>query len=548
MANLINSLREKFQSSLSDAEPDRKTREDRYRQLSKDEVFQGLVKEMESAIVRTSNGAARISLRLQTVVDQIEVAGGQIEGVTADVEDLRRSAQGISSSASAISDTAQSTAAFTQQGLELTQMTLSAVRSLQDSMNVAYERIIEFVDRVRTMTELSQVVEDIAFKTKLLALNAAIEAARAGSHGRGFHVVADEVRKLAEDTARQNKQIFGVLQAITGDLAPAKQSIEESKASTELTAARSLELSKAFETIAGMVASAKDRMSEISSAVHTQNEAVQKVSERLALAGTSVSKVRSESASITQNTFALSKLTEEAFSTLGKLDVGTMFHQSLPMVRELVARAESLFESAVDSGRISLEELLAYRYTEIKGSRIQSLSRLFNVDLVPASGFTPPKYEAGYDAAIDKDLMVLCDEIRLRNPKLVLANVLDLNSYAPSGNSVNANDWTGIPEKDILGNRLKRTFTQHRVLVRGARMGLGSGAASVGDLAPRSEFLEKGCHLDETREARKQFLVQTYLRDTGGEGAIISILAMPIFVKSQRWGVAILGWDSESAG
>ncbi|MEY2597850.1 MAG: hypothetical protein RLZZ142_109 [Verrucomicrobiota bacterium] len=545
MSKLISSLKERIQSGLTVDTPGARRTEDRFRQLAKDPLVQELMRDLESAITRTSNGAAKISTRLQTVLDQIQVAGDQIDSVTTDVEELRRRAEGISNSALIASETAQSTAAYTNQGLEFTNLTLQAMQSLQNSMNLTYDRINEFVNRVRTMTELSQVVEDIAFKTKLLALNAAIEAARAGEHGRGFHVVADEVRKLAEDTARQNKQIFGVLQAITNDLAPAKQSIEESKVSTDLASDRSLELTRAFETIAGMVAGAKDRINEISDSIHAQNASIQSVSERLMRARRSVSKVRTESSSITENIVGLSQLTEDAYLTLERVDVGTMFHRVLPVARHFVASVEAFFESAVDSGRIFLEDLLAFRYSEIRGSKIQSLSRLFDVSAVPNEGFKPAKFDAVYDSAVDKELMAICDTAKNSMPNLVLANALDVNTYAPSGNSVNCQGWSGVYERDLIGNRVKRVFDQNQVLLRGARMGLGAGATSVRVMAPRSEFVEKGCQMEQTGEVRKQFLLQTYVRDTG---AILSVLTLPVFVKRQRWGVTIVGWDSEAAG
>ena len=521
---------------------DEAEREKRLREISRDPVTREVMQEMGEAILRTSANAARISTRLRTVVELVGVAGDQMQSVTSEVDGVRNRSEGIARHAMAVSDAARETAAFTQQGLQLTKNTLQSVEHLQSCMNETHVLLGHFIDKLHAITELSKVLEEIAFKTKLLAFNASIEAARAGQHGKGFHVVADEVRKLAEDAARQNKKIFGELQSVSREMAPARKSIEESKVSTDQVAEQSHELNHAFERIAEMVSGAKDRMSEISESVSVQNEAVQRASRSLGKVRESVSRVRQESDSIAENTLALSELTEEVFSTLGRMEGDSMFHFALSVGRQMAASVSRFFEAAVDSGRISLETLLAFRYVEIKGSHIEALSRLFDVSLVPKTGFQPPKYDAGYDAAIDEDLMVLVDSFKAMNPRFIFANAMDLNTYAPIANSDSCLAWTGDRAKDLAGNRVKRTFNVGRVVVRASRMGLGSGVEGIGEMVPRTVFQERGCLLQETAEAKKMFMLQTYVRDSG---VIVAALSVPIFVKGQRWGIALLGWDEE---
>ena len=136
-----------------------------------------------NSINQISNGADQISSGAQLLASGTTEQAATVEELNAAVTSVAHHAEENVVTVSQVSEYVRQT------GIELTKGN-SYIQDLNQAMS-------EIGESSKKITNITKVIEDIAFQTNILALNAAIEAARAGEAGKGFAVVADEVRNLA---------------------------------------------------------------------------------------------------------------------------------------------------------------------------------------------------------------------------------------------------------------------------------------------------------------------------------------------------------------
>ncbi len=152
-----------------------------------------LIHEVIESANQFAEGARVIAESSANLSDGAQTQAASVEEMTAAVQQLTSAISVISESACGLRDQAGKTAALAGDAGKTRSEAVVAMRLIEKSSE--------------QITDIIQVISEIASQTNLLALNAAIEAARAGEHGLGFAVVADEVRKLAERSSEAAKEI-----------------------------------------------------------------------------------------------------------------------------------------------------------------------------------------------------------------------------------------------------------------------------------------------------------------------------------------------------
>lgn len=232
--------------------------------------FSHMLTEVKQIGLSVSSSATEILAAAEQIAVGSQRQADEITNTSSAVEEMAASMNQVSRNAEASADAARRALDMAEHGDKSVRDTSEAMSRIDSAVHQTAEKMRLLGVRSSEISEIINLIDEIAAQTNLLALNAAIEAAHAGEAGLGFSVVADEIRKLAERSARATKDVGNLIKSIQNETSEALTAMEVGMKEVRGGSHLAIEASNALQDISQAVRQSSELIEEISAASEEQ--------------------------------------------------------------------------------------------------------------------------------------------------------------------------------------------------------------------------------------------------------------------------------------
>ncbi len=261
----------------------------------------------------SSESVASGSTELASASEELSTTFGdqsaQISSIAGAMEEMAATSQEVMNNLEIVMDKSNHTKKQTDKGKSTLAHTNKSIENISRSAADLSGTITNLTESSTQISNILNVINDIADQTNLLALNAAIEAARAGDAGRGFAVVADEVRKLAERSQNAIQEIDAIITNLQKDTKLASVNMTKAGEQVEEGVDALKSTIEVFDTIVSAIDDVINSNNAISTAVSQQNTAILSINDSVQMVS---SGLEQSTAAISEITVTINDLSQQA--------------------------------------------------------------------------------------------------------------------------------------------------------------------------------------------------------------------------------------------
>jgi len=297
-------------------------------------VFLSLTKQLQE-LTASQDHLSKSSSSLSSSSHQQAAA---TEEVASALEEVRSMVERNTESANAAAQSILGGAEKTRQIEELANSMSEKIEELGgglsevlNQLQAGNQQMEEIEGMIKNISNQTQIVNDIAFQTKILSFNASVEAARAGDHGKGFAVVAQQVGELAALSSRASSQITELLTSSTSKVEKTRQQwsaqaidiesaishrVQDGLEATKAAVEEISNLNELVNVISSNVIQISKASEEQAQGVSEINKAISEISSTTQLNASTASQVDQESVNIRKAVNSLEGLGEDLSSII----------------------------------------------------------------------------------------------------------------------------------------------------------------------------------------------------------------------------------------
>ncbi len=264
---------------------------------------------LENVAHTVSSASMELSAQItQSERGSSEQAARTAETVTA-MEQMNATVIDVARSAGSAASVSAQTREKAVNGEDIVNNVVKNMQKVQEQSLALKGDMATLNKHAQSISQIMNVISDIADQSNLLALNAAIEAARAGDAGRGFAVVADEVRKLAEKTMASTSQVGSAITAIQGSTQQSMAQVDNAVELIDATTDYARQSGDALKEIVRLADNSAEQVRAIATASEEQSASSEEINRTIER----VNSIAGEMArAVSESAHAVTELTEQA--------------------------------------------------------------------------------------------------------------------------------------------------------------------------------------------------------------------------------------------